>query len=280
MQLLRHPVAAVVRREPVPVGPPASGPLMDTIRARGVLRVGYLPNSLPFAFFNSRGDLVGFDIELAHRLAAELGVTLEFLPVTRAQLDEQLASGACDLVMSGVVVTPGRAATTEFSRTYLDETLAVIVADERRSTFMTWTGIKALHGLTVAVPDVPYYVEAVRELLPDATIQRFDDVAALLSGTGPVVDAIVFPAERGSAWTLIYPRFTVVVPTPSHIRLPLAYPIAANGATFVRYLNTWLELKDKDGTFTALYDYWILGRSAEAGVRRWSIMRNVLHWEQ
>ena len=39
-----------------------------------MLRVGYNPDRLPFTFFNTAGDLVGFDVEMAHRLARELGV--------------------------------------------------------------------------------------------------------------------------------------------------------------------------------------------------------------
>ena len=53
---------------------PPTGPTLTAIRARGSLRVGYLPDSLPYAFFNERDDLVGFDVELAHRLASELRV--------------------------------------------------------------------------------------------------------------------------------------------------------------------------------------------------------------
>ena len=90
----------------------------------------------------------------------------------------------------------------------------------------------------------------------------------------------VFPAERGSAWTLMYPRYTVVVPAPSRVRLPLAYPLARNDDMFARYIDTWLELKQKDGTLSALYDYWILGRTGGTAARRWSVMRNVLHWER
>ncbi len=61
--------------------PPTSLPPLETIQARSVLRVGYLPDALPFAFVNQRGELVGFDIELAHDLARELGVSLAFVPV-------------------------------------------------------------------------------------------------------------------------------------------------------------------------------------------------------
>ena len=51
---------------------------------RGVLRVGYLPDALPYAFFNGQGHLVGLDVELAHHLARELGVRLELRPIDRA----------------------------------------------------------------------------------------------------------------------------------------------------------------------------------------------------
>ena len=95
-------------RAPSPA-PDTSLPPLETIEARKVLRVGYLPDALPFAFFNQGGDLVGFDVELAHRLAREMGVSLAFVPVDRERLAEQLAEGYCDLVMSGVVVTTNRA---------------------------------------------------------------------------------------------------------------------------------------------------------------------------
>ena len=85
--------------------------------------------------------------------------------------------------------------------------------------------------MTIAAPDVPYYIEKLRNLLPEATIRIFDDVNALLASTDATFDAVAFPAERGSAWTLLYPRYTVVVPAPNRIRLPLAYPLARRSRT-------------------------------------------------
>jgi Na+/H+-dicarboxylate symporter/ABC-type amino acid transport substrate-binding protein len=278
MHLSRTPLRAVVHRQPVP--PPASsgGDLLEDISRRGTLRVGYLPNSLPFAFFNAQDDLVGFDVELAHRLAADLKVGLEFVALDREGLANRLETGFCDIVMSGVVVTPQRASTTLFSISYLEETLAFLVPDEKRTAFEDWNAIKSAGPLVVAVPDIPYYVDRIRELVPDARLRTIEDISTLLASASPDVDAIALPAERGSAWTLMYPRYTVVVPAPSRIRIPLAYPLARNDQAFARFINTWLQLKIKDGTIDGLYDYWILGRSAEGPTRRWSIIRNVLHW--
>src|SRR6185295_12567383 len=137
MHLLHVPVETTVARTPSPL-PPESlttrSPL-DDIKERDVLRVCYLPDALPFAFFNQRGDLVGFDVELAHRLAREMDVTLAFVPVDRDHMSEQLAEGYCDLVMSGVVVTTDRAREVLFSESYLDETVAFVVPDDQRERF-------------------------------------------------------------------------------------------------------------------------------------------------
>ena len=181
--------------------------------------------------------------------------------------------------MSGVVVTTDRARETLFSDSYLDETFAFVVPDDRRERYASWNAIRDQGPLTIAVIDLPYYVLRLRELLPHAVIQVHQALAPLFdqaAATG--IDAIALPAERGSAWTLIHPEYSVVVPGPDPIRLPLAYPIGRRDERFARLVNTWIGLKRKDGTLDAAYRYWILGQDASPRPPRWSIIRDVLHW--
>ncbi len=79
------------------------------------MRVGYFDDSLPYVFFNVRGELVGFDVEMALQLARDLGVDAEFVPVGRTMLDEGLDPALCDIVMSGVAITADRASSVQFS---------------------------------------------------------------------------------------------------------------------------------------------------------------------
>ena len=44
------------------------------------------------------------------------------------------------------------------------------------------------------------------------------------------------------------------------------------------YVNHWIEVRRRNGTFDRLYEHWILGRSPEADSKRWSVIRDVLHW--
>jgi Na+/H+-dicarboxylate symporter/ABC-type amino acid transport substrate-binding protein len=278
MHLLQQADDVVVHRSRPAQAPAVEGDVLETIRARGRLRVGYLSNALPFAFFNQRGDLVGYDIELAHQLASELRVDLEFVPVTREQLADDLARGYCDIVMSGVPVTTDLASSALLSNSYLDETLAFVVPDSAREQFATWEAIRSRPSITIAVPDVPYYVEKLRSLVPNATIRPVDDVTTVFESASPDVDAVTLPAERGSAWTLIYPAYSVVVPEPGALKVPLTYPIARQDHRFGDFVNTWIELKRKDGTLDALFRYWILGQDRGGRRPRWSIIRDVLHW--
>jgi Na+/H+-dicarboxylate symporter/ABC-type amino acid transport substrate-binding protein len=277
MHLLHASVAATTLRSAPPAEPPDARPVLQAIAERQVLRVGYMQDGLPFSFFNANGDLVGLDIELAHRLASELKVGLEFRPVDRTRLAELLASGYCDFVTGGVAVTTLRAGEMLFSDAYLDETLAFVVPDASRNRFSTWESIGQMGGLTIAVPDVKYYIDLLERRLPNAEL-RVKSLSDPFSNWDPDVDAFALPAERGSAWTLLYPKFTVIVPEPGIIKIPLAFPLARQDQAFATFMNTWLDLKRKDGTLEQLYDYWVLGRDAVRPAPRWSIMRNVLGW--
>jgi Na+/H+-dicarboxylate symporter/ABC-type amino acid transport substrate-binding protein len=262
---------------PAPADADGSGRL-EAIRSRRSLRVGFLPDSLPFAFVNAQQELVGFDVELADRLAGELGVHLDLVAMARERLDDDVARGYCDIVMSGVAVTTERASRTMLSNAYLDETLAFVVPDAARERFQTWDGIRSMGAITLAVPNVPYYIEKLQLLMPAATLRPVADFTTVLKALPPDIVGLALPAERGSAWTLMYPAYSVVVPEPGLVKVPLAYPIGRHDQAFAGFVNTWIDLKKKDGTLDALYRYWILGQDPAARPARWSVIRNVLHW--
>jgi proton glutamate symport protein len=152
------------------------------------------------------------------------------------------------------------------------------VPDSSRDQFSTWAGIRSRGVTRIAIPNLPYYIEKMRERLPEAELRVVPDVTHMFEDPHLDVDAIAMTAERGSAWTLLYPRFSVVVPEPGHVKVPLAYPIGRHDQAFASFINTWIELKRKDGTIDTLYEHWVLGRDAAPPRPRWSIIRNVLHW--
>ncbi len=251
---------------------------MDRIQSRGVLRVGYREDELPFSFRNEDGELVGHDIDLAHSLARDLGVRLELVPVDRSRMAEMLTDSSIDTVMSGVVVTSERATRLEFSSPYMDETLAFVVPDHRRNEFTDREAIRSLGDLVVGIPNLPGLAVLVEEYVGDARIVVVSSPLEFFEQTEEAIDALVYSAEGGSAWCLIHPAYSVVVPEPDVRRLPVAFPVAPGDDRMRVFLDTWIEVKRRDGTLDRFYDYWILGRTTEASAPRWSVIRDILRW--
>jgi Na+/H+-dicarboxylate symporter/ABC-type amino acid transport substrate-binding protein len=279
---LRYPPAdhRVLREEsPSPVEP-VVGRRLDEILERGEMRACYFPDALPLAFQNEEGHLVGYDIEMVNGLANDLGVSILFHRIERSATAVLLDNGTCDIIASGVALTTSRARDLAFSTPYLQVAVSFVVSDHRRDEFATWERIAASSGLKIGIPDVPHYLRRIQRRLPRVELVTVDSPREYLAGKRPDLDALVMGAETGSAWTLVYPNFNVVVPKPGKILAPAAYAMPLGEDKLVDVVNTWIALTRDDGTADALYRHWILGEDASAGEKRWSVIRNVLGWVQ
>jgi len=283
MQLLEKPVPSRLFRDeaPPPLEHAPGVSRLTEIRDRGYLRVGYLADRLPFAFVNEEGRLVGFDVEMANELARDLGVKLQFVRLDPAKLTGSLNDGSCDILMSGLVVTPERALQMSLTRPYLELTAAFIVPDPKRGEFSSLKKIREIPHLRLGVvASLPSITRAIRQVLPNATIVPLPSPRPYLKGTVKNIDALLYSAEAGSAWTLLYPSFSVAIPHPLATHVPLAYAVTQRDLQLTDFLNQWIELKRTEGTIGRFYRHWILGEGAQKAGPRWSILRNVLRWSE
>jgi Na+/H+-dicarboxylate symporter len=260
---------------PVPLEPGQSR--LDRLLQHGVLRVGFDPQQFPFSFFNRKGDLVGFDVEMAHEFAREADARIEFVPMNVNEAKEHLEEDHVDIVMSGLPATLGRAAETEISVPYLDAHAAFLVRDRDKSDFESLRRIRSRESTVLAIADETISL-AARRFLPEATIRNVTTISEFFESPQPIADALVISAEAGSAWTLIHPNYSVVIPRELRGGVPLVYAVPRDDRTFQHFMNHWIELTRRDGTIDRLYDYWILGRQERISAPRWSIIRNVFGW--
>jgi ABC-type amino acid transport substrate-binding protein len=281
MHLITDPTTVVMVDEatPNPVPLREGQSRIDRARSRGAIRVGFVADNLPFTFVNAAGDLVGFEIEMAHQLAADLGVTLELVPVTYPDdMAVDLLKDHCDLIMAGVGASVSHYLEVPFTRSYIELTPALVVPDHMRNKVDTIEEIRRARGLRVGVVNDPDIVRLARQQLPEADIVEIARVADYFRTEVPAADVVVISAEAGSAWTLLYPDYQVVVPFRRDVRWPLGYPVAPRDDRLLRFLDLWIDLKKDDGTIARLHDHWVLGQSAVTPVERWSVIKDVLHW--
>jgi hypothetical protein len=118
-------------------------------------------------------------------------------------------------------------------------------------------------------------------MLPQAVLVPLSGPGALremFESESLAVDAIGGLSEEGAAWTLLYPRFTLVVPKPT-VFTPQGFGVARGNQPLAQTLDAWITEEKAKGTMDALYRYWMLGDAAKsAKPPRWSVIRNVLHW--
>ncbi len=248
-----------------------------SIIKRGKLRVGYNPENLPFSFINDDGDLVGFDVELMHELAEEMGVKLEFIPWTYKTILKEIEQNKFDVAIGGLIVTPEWLTKVNFSNPYITITTAVVVEDQRRNKFKNWRSIDKKLNIRLGWVGKGR-AKDVKRYLPNTDIVLMESYKEFFTDNPDKVDAIIISAEAGSAWTILYPAYSVVVPEP-HIKAnaALAMPLDAD---FIDFVNSWLQMKKTSGIINKLYDKWILGKKVKQKKLRWSIGRDVLGlWE-
>jgi Na+/H+-dicarboxylate symporter/ABC-type amino acid transport substrate-binding protein len=255
------------------------GDKIKEIRERDMLRVGYNRNNVPFVFFNGKGELVGYDVEMAYDLARSMNVSrIEFVPITGTTLADSLDSGYCDIVMSAVMVTTDRFETMTFSDPIVTVHLSFVVPDGKEAEFTQLDSVQGMDGVRIAVFNNTALVNGAKRLFPKATIVTIDSKEEFfLEGRA---DALLIPAEEGYTMTLVYPFFDVAIIEPhDSYKIMYAYPVSRNSSeSYLLALNYWIAMERDYGQLEKKYNYWVLGEIPEATKPRWSVVRDVLHW--
>jgi len=188
--------------------------------------------------------------------------------------------GYCDIFMSLMPIIPEMTLHFAMTAPVMESAAGLVVEDHRRREFRTWDGIRALGQIRIATSENRASRQFLRTELPNAEPVIFkdnDEINKLLQANPVGFDAVLMPAEEGAAWTIRYPRFNLVTPSPI-LLLPFGYALRQGDTELLTFFNAWLLNARGNGTVDALYRYWMLGETHEARRPRWSIIRDVLGW--
>jgi arginine transport system substrate-binding protein len=214
-------------------------------------------NYPPYESVDQQGNHIGFDIDVAHALAKQLGKKLVIKDMTFDALILALKQGKCDLVMSGISITPSR-----------EKEMAMVPYQGEAATSLTllfWEkatpGVKALSDLqsrTVAVQSGTYmenYLNKFKEVTPkalDSTVELIMDIK-----------------HGKSAAALVEPRIASEV-MPKHVqlkRIDFALPeedwVLGNGigikkgnTELINDIKNAIAALKSDGTLKGLEEKW------------------------
>ena len=95
-----------------------------------VLTMGTNAAFPPYEMVDENNNIIGIDAEIAAAVAEKLGMELEIKDMAFDSLITAVSSGAIDVVLAGMTVTPERAEAVNFSDSYATGIQVVIVAED------------------------------------------------------------------------------------------------------------------------------------------------------
>ena len=123
------------------MGSVAHAELLDAVKQRGTLRIAVEGTYPPFNF-KEKGQLAGFEVELAKALASKMGVKAEFSTGEWSAMLAGLQANKFDVVINQVGITDKRREAFDFSEPYTFSSPQLIVRKNEKREFKTLADLK------------------------------------------------------------------------------------------------------------------------------------------
>lgn len=183
---------------------------LEEIKENGTIRIGVFSDKNPFGYVDSNGEVQGYDVYFAKRIAKDLlgsEDAVEFVYVEAANRVEYLQSGKVDIILANFTVTEERAEKVDFAFPYMKVALGIVSPDK---TLIT--DVDQLKDKTLIVVKGTTAETYFGENHPEIKLLKFDEYQeaydALLDGRG---DAFSTDNTEVLAWALQNDGFTVGV---------------------------------------------------------------------
>ncbi|HOA44796.1 MAG TPA: transporter substrate-binding domain-containing protein [Deltaproteobacteria bacterium] len=228
---------------------------IEQVLQRGVLRVG-MSTFVPWAMNDKQGNLVGFEIDVARRLARDMGVKVEFVPTKWSGILPALLTGKFDVIIGGMGITPERNVKVNFSMPY-DYTGMSLVASKKLAR-----GYKSLNDfnkpvVTIAARTGTTAAAAAKKHMPRARLRLFDDESqAVQELLNDRVHALVASAPLPAFQAIEYPDRLFLPLKDDFTQEPIGFAIVKGDVDTLNFLNSWIVVVESEGWLKERKHYW------------------------
>ena len=222
---------------------------LDDILERGTLRVGMEPGYMPFEMTNKKGEIIGFDVDMAKRIAKAMGVELELVSTAWDGIIPALITKKFDIIMSGMTLTQERNLKISFADPYIVIGQSILVDKKLAGEIKSYKDLND-KKYKVASKLGTTGEQAVKRVIPKATYISFETeqegVMDLLNGK---VDAFVYDLPFNAIAFAEKGQGKVVLLDDPFTYEPLAWAVNRGNADFLNWLNNFLVQVKNDGTY-------------------------------
>lgn len=246
----------------------AASSLVEDVKKRGSLRVG-MSTFVPWAMRNKQGELIGFEVDVATKLAQDMNVKPEIVPTAWDGIIPAMLSGRFDVIIGGMSVTVVRNLTVNFSDPY-HVTGIGIFANKRLAQNMTEISQYNRPEVTIVARRGTPAATMAAARLSRATLRQFDEEA-------PALQEVVNGRAHAMVGSIPLPAHSVKR-YPNELFIPIAEPLQRAVSAFavrksdpdaLNLFNNWIRLrKDLDSFIEERRAYWFDSLDWEDQIQR------------
>ena len=235
--------------------------VIEEVQDRGTLRVA-LGLFEPWSACNADGELIGFEIDVATKVAEDMGVEIEFARTNWNYIIPALIAEEFDVIISGMTILPHRNLKVNFTAPYNSSGVYLVANTEMTADLETLEDFNS-PDVMLATRRGASSINFLENVFPEAVLLLFDT-------DNEVLEAVV-AGEAHAAAAFATTRTTWVEAHPETLYLPFEEPFSSEiGAMAVRkgdldalnFFNGWIAINTANGWLEQRSQYWF-------GTREW-----------
>ncbi len=232
----------------------AAESVLEEIKKRGTLKVG-MSTFVPWAMRNKQGDLIGFEIDVATKVAQDMGVEVEFVPTAWSGIIPALIARKFDVIIGGMSITPGRNLTVNFTTPYAHSGQQM-AANKALADGFSVEDFNAA-DVTIACRRGATPCNVAQSMFPKASIARFDDDAqAFQEVVNGNAHAMISSAPKPRFWSNKHPE-KLFMPTEDNLTTgDEAFALRKGDPDAMNFFSNWILVNTSNGWLQERHDFW------------------------
>ena len=238
---------------------------LEQVLKRGTLRVGF-STFVPWAMKDKTGKFVGFEIDVATRLAKDMGVEVEFVNTKWAGIIPALLTGKFDVIIGGMGILPKRNLKVNFTVPYYYTGMSMVASKKMAQGFKSLEDFNQPNVILAArLGATP--VEAAKKYMPKAQIRQFDDESqAYQELLNERVHAVVGSAPRPAFEAFENPEKLFLPLEGTFTKEPIGFAVRKADPDTLNFLNNWITVVRAEGWIQEREHYWFETKEWESMV--------------
>lgn len=240
--------------------PAAPANLIDAIKRRNKLIVG-MASFVPWAMRNTKDEWIGFEIDVAKKLAADMQVELELVPTAWDGIIPGLLSSRYDMIIGGLSITAPRALQVNFTIPYSMSGTG-LAANKAMTANMKWPADYNDAKVTFTCRRGALPCRWLESNFPKATIRQFDDSAVQLQEVMNGSAHATIGSEPLATFAALQNPDKIVKPHEGYLATAVeGFALRKGDPDAVIFLNAWIAASRESGWLKERHDYWFRSRA-------------------